>query len=165
MSGDNTAGGLKMRWLSRLRYIFVLLFLIFVGYTYASISNREEIDTEFINLYNTIKNNQVPDELIEILYDIRKHFGKPIQINSGTRTPEHNKMVGGATYSKHLYGQIVDFTVKDTKTIDVYDYLISKYDNRPLGIARKISSNPYAGFIHLDVRDKRSRWNYVSSLY
>lgn len=48
---------------------------------------------------------------------IREAYGKPIYINSGYRTPEHNKRVGGVSNSQHLTGEACDFTGKDFKRL------------------------------------------------
>ncbi len=43
------------------------------------------------------------DELFLVLLNrARSIYGRPIRINSGYRTPSHNKAVGGATRSSHL---------------------------------------------------------------
>ncbi|MFQ7008803.1 MAG: D-Ala-D-Ala carboxypeptidase family metallohydrolase [Parasutterella sp.] len=34
--------------------------------------------------------------LYQLLEEIRDEFGKPIVVNSGYRSPEHNKNIGGA---------------------------------------------------------------------
>lgn len=105
-----------------------------------------------------------PQELVDILDELREHFG-PVIINSGYRCPEHNAKIGGAKASRHVVGDAVDIVVDGVKTIDVYNYLIEKYDDKPYGIAKKISQNPYGGFVHLDCRNtKRARWNYPGSI-
>ena len=49
--------------------------------------------------------------LAAALEKVRAVLGNnPIQINSGYRSPEVNKAVGGARASAHLTGQAVDFT-------------------------------------------------------
>lgn len=53
----------------------------------------------------------VDDALVSILQKIREHFGKPLTITSGYRTPAHNKACGGAAYSQHLYGRAADFKI------------------------------------------------------
>ena len=107
--------------------------------------------------------NMPPQELIDVLEDIREHFG-PVVINSGYRCPEHNAKIGGAKSSRHTFGDAVDIVVKGIKTIDVYNYIIEKFGDKPYGIAKKISNNPYAGFVHIDVRGKKARWNYPGSI-
>ena len=104
------------------------------------------------------------DELIDALCEIREHYSAPITINSGYRCKEHNAKIGGAPKSRHTVGDAVDFTVKGVKTLDLYNYIIEKYDNKPWGIAKRIIQNPYAGFVHLDTRGKRARWTYKGSI-
>lgn len=43
----------------------------------------------------------------------REIAGVPFRINSGYRTPEHNRKVGGTPGSSHLTGWAVDIAVKD----------------------------------------------------
>ena len=54
--------------------------------------------------------NVPSDELIEILTEIREHYGKPLIINSGYRCPALNKAVGGTTKSQHISGEAADIT-------------------------------------------------------
>lgn len=46
--------------------------------------------------------------LIEKLQLLREALQAPIHINSGYRSPTYNKSVGGANYSRHMYGDAVD---------------------------------------------------------
>lgn len=108
--------------------------------------------------------NVPSDELIDILCEIREHYNAPVTINSGYRCPEHNAKIGGAPKSQHVTGSAADFTVKGVKTLDLYNYIIKTYDDRPLGIAKRISKDPHAGFVHLDTRGKRARWTYPGSI-
>lgn len=105
--------------------------------------------------------NMPPQKLIDLLENIREHFNKPLIINSGYRCPTHNKKIGGASKSRHIVGDAVDFIIKDVRTKDVMKYVISKYDKEPFGIAISVNtSSEYKGFIHLDVRGYRARWGY-----
>ena len=107
----------------------------------------------------------VPSQLlIDILSQIREHYNLPLIIKSGYRCPSHNKAVGGAISSQHTKGSAADIIIKGIKTLDLYNYIISQYDNEPLGIAKKIIADPYAGFVHIDTRGKRARWTYAGSL-
>lgn len=101
------------------------------------------------------------DELIDVLCEIREHFGKPIRINSGYRCEIHNARVGGAKKSRHIVGDAADFIVIGVPTKDVYRHVIEKYDDRPYGVAISINnSDKNAGFVHLDTRGYRARWSY-----
>ena len=92
-----------------------------------------------------------PKELIDILEDVREHFGKPLTIMSGYRCEAHNSNVGGAKKSKHKLGIASDIQVKDTSPNRVQLYLLNKYPN-DYGIGR------YPYFTHIDVRNYKARW-------
>lgn len=91
-------------------------------------------------------------ELVKILQNIRTHFGKPVTINSAFRTATHNKAVGGAAYSQHLYGMAADIVVKgiSPKVVAVYAETL---------MPNKGGIGVYSTFTHIDVRKTKSRWN------
>lgn len=106
--------------------------------------------------------NVPSDELITILTEIREHFGQCLRINSGYRCPEHNKRVGGTSQSQHTIGSAADFVVFKVPTEVVYQYVMEKYGDRPLGIAIKRNpNNPFGGFVHIDTRGKKASWKYT----
>ena len=94
----------------------------------------------------------VSEKLANILQAIRNHFGQPVNITSGYRTASHNKKVGGAAYSQHLYGMAADIVVTGVKASDVADYA-EKLLPGTGGIGR------YKDFTHIDVRKEKSRFN------
>ena len=47
----------------------------------------------------------------KILEPVRRHFGKPVRINSGYRGPALNAAVGGSGKSQHCNGEAVDFEI------------------------------------------------------
>ena len=90
-------------------------------------------------------------ELVETLQKIRSHFGRPLIISSGFRTASHNKKVGGATYSQHLYGTAADICISGIKPKDMADYAETLLPNTGgIGI--------YSWGIHVDVRKVKARW-------
>lgn len=108
--------------------------------------------------------NVPSDELIDILVEIREHFGRCVRINSGYRCPEHNTRVGGTPQSQHTIGSAADFVVFGVPTEEVYKYVLQRYGDKPLGIAIKRNlRNPMGGFIHIDTRGKKARWDYPPS--
>lgn len=50
----------------------------------------------------------IDHRLVQVLEAIRALNGRPLRIVSGYRSPEHNKRVGGALRSQHLYGRAAD---------------------------------------------------------
>ena len=94
----------------------------------------------------------IESDLVDILQKIRDHFGKAVTINSAFRTFSHNKKVGGATYSQHLYGTAADIKVSGVAASAVADYVETLMPSTG-GIGR------YSTFTHVDVRKVKSRWN------
>lgn len=88
--------------------------------------------------------------LIDVLENVRKHFGAPVTINSACRCKKHNADVGGAKHSKHLYGIAADIVVKGFTPAEVYSYIDSKYPST-LGLIQ------YGTFVHVDVRSIKYR--------
>lgn len=90
--------------------------------------------------------------LVELLQQVRSHFGKAVSITSAYRTPTHNKSVNGATSSYHIKGQAADFTVTGIPNREVAKYL------QGIG-AKGIGLYDYTGgFVHVDTREKQYYW-------
>jgi hypothetical protein len=85
--------------------------------------------------------------LAELLERPRRQIGQPFIVTSWYRPPVINRMVGGATYSRHLYGQAVDFYVPGIPARTV----ASQLTWWPGGLGA------YAGWVHLDTGPRR-RW-------
>lgn len=90
-------------------------------------------------------------ELIEVIQDVRDHFGEPVVISSGLRCQTHNKRVGGAPKSQHLLGTAADLRIAKVAPAKVYEYLNTKYPDK-YGVGR------YDTFTHIDVRPNKARW-------
>jgi hypothetical protein len=90
----------------------------------------------------------------DVMEEIRKMYGdKPLRINSWYRDPATNAAVGGASMSRHLVGDAVDFVVPGVRCSDVYARLNPWWGNRG-GLASS------SVFTHIDVRGYRARWSY-----
>jgi len=85
------------------------------------------------------------------LQKIRDEIGKPIRINSGWRTEEWNKAVGGSKTSYHLKGLAADIRVYiPQKELLVYIGRFTEF--KGIGIS--------SSFIHVDLRNKLIFWYY-----
>jgi hypothetical protein len=90
----------------------------------------------------------------KVMEEIRHLYGdKPITINSWYRDPATNAAVGGASQSRHLSGDAVDFVVPGVSCFDVYARLDPWWGNRG-GLASS------SVFTHIDTRGYRARWDY-----
>lgn len=95
----------------------------------------------------------VAPKLAEILEQIRQHFGAPVTITSGYRTPSHNAaQAGSSSKSQHMYGLAADIKVEGHTPAEVYAYAETLLPGTGgIGI--------YNTFVHVDVRAAKSRWN------
>ena len=59
--------------------------------------------------------------LADNLQVIRDHIKTPIKINSGYRSPEHNKRIGGVKNSQHTKGKAADLKVETMTTKELYN--------------------------------------------
>lgn len=74
--------------------------------------------------------------------------GKAVVINSGYRTPAHNRRVGGASNSQHLYGKAADIVVRGVSPSRVY----READKLFNGVGK------YNTFTHVDTRNGKARF-------
>ena len=89
---------------------------------------------------------------------IREHFGKPLTITSGYRTPGHNKACGGAAYSQHLYGRAADFKIAGIAPDVVAAYAEQLLPGRGgIGVYPPKAGRA-TGWVHVDTRPEKSRW-------
>lgn len=88
--------------------------------------------------------------LVRILEKLRQKIGEEIYINSGFRTPEHNKAVGGAILSYHQYGMAADIRAKTKTPKELYQIL----DDMLKGWG---GLELHDTFVHVDTRQKEWR--------
>jgi len=92
----------------------------------------------------------VDEGLAEVCDAVRKHFGKPVKVNSGCRCAAHNKAEGGrektkdSVGSQHLYGRAADIVVKGVTAKDVQLWVKHTFP--------EISVGHYSTFTHVDSR-------------
>lgn len=88
--------------------------------------------------------------LLSVLDKLRDKIGEPIYINSGYRTPEHNKAVRGSTLSYHMYGMAADIRADKHTPKQLYTIL----DEMLKGWG---GLEEHETFLHVDVRAKEWR--------
>lgn len=95
------------------------------------------------------------EAFIDKLHQARKLAGIAFKINSGYRTPQHNKLIGGSPNSSHMGGYAADISATDSITrYKILTALIHVGFNR-IGIADT--------FIHVDNDPEKVKnviWTY-----
>lgn len=83
------------------------------------------------------------------LQALRAHIGLPVIINSGYRSPSHNKAVGGASRSYHLFGMAVDIRVPGMSPGVLYSTILKLIHE---GVMQDGGLSLYGSFVHYDIR-------------
>ncbi len=102
------------------------------------------------------KSKAVIDNILRLakeLDELREAWGGPIGVTSWYRPPAVNRAVGGVSNSQHINGSAADVYPIGRNIYEFQKWADARW-NMALGYgARK-------GFIHLDLRPGRIRWNY-----
>ncbi len=101
--------------------------------------------------------NKVPDALIPKLQDlcehvlepVRAHFGKPVRINSGYRSPAVNKAVGSKPNSQHARGEAVDLEIPGVSNLDVARWIKANLSVDQLILEAHKPGQPSSGWVHV----------------
>lgn len=88
--------------------------------------------------------------LLRVLDTLRDKIGEPIYINSGYRTPEHNKAIRGSTLSYHMYGMAADIRADKHTPKQLYTILDKMLEGWG-------GLEEHKTFLHVDVRAKEWR--------
>ena len=93
-------------------------------------------------------------QIAAAMEEVRDYLGgRPISINSWYRDPASNRQAGGASRSRHLSGDAVDFVVQGISPMEVNRKLEPWWGDRG-GIASA------SIFTHIDARGYQARWDY-----
>lgn len=86
----------------------------------------------------------VNEGAMDRLQALREALGKPLIVNSGYRSPEHNRRVGGAKASRHLNGDAFDISMTN------HNPQLFEKAARAAGFTG-FGFYPASGFIHIDL--------------
>jgi len=122
--------------------------------TYFTVGEVTQRDTRRIPNSTTIQNDILA--LAAELDQVRVAWGSSIIVNSWYRPPAVNSEVGGAPNSQHLYGRAVDIRPGNGDLLGLQSFLDNGiWSNRALGYGAAC-----CGFVHIDTRAGRIRFNY-----
>ncbi len=103
----------------------------------------------------------IDPRLVDALQELRDLANAPIRVTSGYRCPEHNRAVGGAKQSRHLRGHAADIVIKSLSVAGMYELAeqVAAFRNGGIGVY------PEQGFVHVDIREVRTRWGHLGGKY
>lgn len=99
--------------------------------------------------------NMLEEKAVFALDELRGKLGRPLRVNSGYRTPAHNKAVGGAPRSQHLTGNAFDVSTRGWTKGERRKFIAAAREVgfRGIGIG--------GTFIHIDMAPRDAAWIYV----
>jgi hypothetical protein len=92
---------------------------------------------------------KINTEAMDKLQALRDRLGKPLIVRSAYRSPEHNRVVGGAPASKHMQGTAFDIAMTN------HDPVAFEAAARAVGFLG-FGYYPRSGFMHIDLGPARS---------
>lgn len=94
----------------------------------------------------------------KVLEPIRAHFGKPIRVNSGYRSPKTNAAVGSSGTSQHCRGEAADIEIDGVPNATLARWIRDNlvFDQVILE-AYDPAKGPNSGWVHVSYRSGRAR--------
>ncbi len=89
---------------------------------------------------------------VNVLEPVRAHYGLPVIVTSGYRSPKVNAAIGGSSTSQHCFGMAADFTVAGVRNIDVAQWM-----QRRLKYDQLIYEFGESGWVHCSWNSHRLR--------
>lgn len=93
----------------------------------------------------------------KVLEPIYAAFGKRARINSGYRSYEINKAVGGAKNSQHMKGEAADIELDSTSNQVLYDFIKDSLIYDQLILENHHKEVPSSGWVHVSYSQVRNR--------
>ena len=83
-----------------------------------------------------------------VLQPVRDHFGKPVAISSGYRSPELCEAIGSSTKSQHARGEAADFEIMGVDNMQLAMWINKNTDFDQLILEFYEPGDPNSGWVH-----------------
>lgn len=85
----------------------------------------------------------------EVLQKVRDHYGMPVVINSGYRSPQVNAAIGGSRTSEHCKGMAADIEVPGVPNAELATWIKENLRFRQLILEFYTPGIPDSGWVHV----------------
>jgi len=92
-----------------------------------------------------------------ILQPVREHFGKPVMISSGYRSPTLCEAIGSSVNSQHARGEAADFEIHSVDNKELATWIADHCDFDQLILEFYDGVDPNSGWIHCSSTKENSR--------
>lgn len=92
-------------------------------------------------------------KVCEMLEVVRAHFGRPIAVHSGYRSPAVNAAVKGSKTSQHMKAEAADFHVDGVPLVEVFDWIRKQSGMRWSQLILEGNSPAHPTWIHIGLAD------------
>ena len=107
----------------------------------------------FVKQTQAVSTECFKPELVTALRRVERHFGRPVIVTSGYRSPKHNRRAGGAKGSKHVTCEAADIQVDGVSRSKIAAFLRSMPDRGGVGTYCHTKS------VHYDIGSTRD-WSW-----
>ena len=92
-----------------------------------------------------------------VLQPVRDHFGKPVVISSGYRSPELCEAIGSSAKSQHAKGEAADFEIPGVDNMQLATWINKNTDFDQLILEFYEPGDPNSGWVHCSAVREGSR--------
>jgi hypothetical protein len=101
----------------------------------------------------------------EIIQPVRSHYGRVMTINSGYRSPELNRAIGGAGTSQHCRGEAADIEIPGVPNYDLALYIQQHCEFDQLILEFYTPGIADSGWVHVSLRrDGKNRKQTLTAM-
>lgn len=101
--------------------------------------------------------NEMTVRFMDLIYELRKRYGKPVNISSGYRSKRHPIEASKATPGNHALGIAADITCWSDEAFHIVK-IAMELGFTGIGVSQ--SRNRNERFIHIDLRDDPVLYSY-----
>ena len=98
-----------------------------------------------------------------VLQPVRDHFGKPVAISSGYRSPELCEAIGSSSKSQHARGEAADFEIPGVDNKELATWISKNCNFDQLILEFYNESDPNSGWVHCSATVSEPRGQCLSA--